>query len=785
MDNRVERKHYQSNVQCLIEKLAEVQMHLGSPTNGLTVNAELLEVAESILAVSQSLEQSVAKYDDLTGRMGAVAFEIDPQGNMLAINDVITNVAGYQPEDLTGKAWIEALFPGEFKMQIEQLLEKLKSGDVTDYEISMVGEDQKIISLEFNSANEYSPDGELQKIVGLCSDITQRKRAEERARKTQRELEQIQKIANLGTWIWDIPSDTVTWSEELYRIYGLSPEEGGHSYQDYVRRIHPEDRDKVEKTINTAYQEIRPFEFEERILRPDGEIRTLDSRGEVICGKDGRPVRMIGICHDITEQKIAQQALRERDELLRRAVIHSPVILFMLDFDGVIQLSLGKSLAQYRGVDSSIGKSIYEIYSDLPKVIENFERARRGESFSDLIEASGLAFETHYEPYVDDDGMVKGVIGVALDVTSRLQGERALRDSEERYRLLVESAREYAIFTLDTDGYVTSWNNGAEHIKGYSADEIIGRHFSVFYPQDDISNGKPNSALELAKSRGHFEYEGWRVRKDGSRFWANVVIRALFDDSGELYGFSKVTRDMTQRKQMEVELAELSRRLMEGREAERLHLAQELHDGPVQDLYSLSYNLAAFKTNLPSDANQELMDKMESSVQKVVKTLKSISGELRPPALAPYGLEKAIRSYIEEFQATNSDFAVHMDLKPDGQQLPEQVRLVLYRIFQSSFTNIVRHADASEVTLRLKFDERLVTMEIRDDGNGFNVPSRWIELAREGHLGIVGAIERVEAIGGTLNVKSAPGKGTKIVARIPLEEKSPAHKSVNKTLEIG
>lgn len=619
----------------------------------------------------------------------------------------------------------------------------------------------------------------------MCSDITQRKRAEERARKTQRELEQIQKIANLGTWIWDIPSDTVTWSEELYRIYGLSPEEGGHSYQDYVRRIHPEDRDKVEKTINTAYQEIRPFEFEERILRPDGEIRTLDSRGEVICGKDGRPVRMIGICHDITEQKIAQQALRERDELLRRAVIHSPVILFMLDFDGVIQLSLGKSLAQYRGVDSSIGKSIYEIYSDLPKVIENFERARRGESFSDLIEASGLAFETHYEPYVDDDGMVKGVIGVALDVTSRLQGERALRDSEERYRLLVESAREYAIFTLDTDGYVTSWNNGAEHIKGYSADEIIGRHFSVFYPQDDISNGKPNSALELAKSRGHFEYEGWRVRKDGSRFWANVVIRALFDDSGELYGFSKVTRDMTQRKQMEVELAELSRRLMEGREAERLHLAQELHDGPVQDLYSLSYNLAAFKTNLPSDANQELMDKMESSVQKVVKTLKSISGELRPPALAPYGLEKAIRSYIEEFQATNSDFAVHMDLKPDGQQLPEQVRLVLYRIFQSSFTNIVRHADASEVTLRLRFDERLVTMEIRDDGNGFNVPSRWIELAREGHLGIVGAIERVEAIGGTLNVKSAPGKGTKIVARIPLEEKSPAHKSVNKALEIG
>ena len=137
-----------------------------------------------------------------------------------------------------------------------------------------------------------------------------------------------------------------------------------------------------------------------------------------------------------------------------------------------------------------------------------------------------------------------------------------LKASEERFRLLVESVRDYAIFMLDTEGYVTSWNAGAERIKGYRADEIIGRHFSVFYPREQIEADFPAYELEVTRKEGRFEDEGWRVRKDGTMFWANVVITALFTEDGALTGFAKDTRDMTERKRVEaLELAE--RRMLE------------------------------------------------------------------------------------------------------------------------------------------------------------------------------------------------------------------------------
>jgi PAS domain S-box-containing protein len=124
---------------------------------------------------------------------------------------------------------------------------------------------------------------------------------------------------------------------------------------------------------------------------------------------------------------------------------------------------------------------------------------------------------------------------------------RELKESEERFKLLVESVRDYAIFMLDPDGHIVSWNKGAERIKGWSQAEILGRHFSTFYPREDIESGKPERELVLARQFGRVEDEGWRVRKDGSLFWANVVITALHDHGGNLRGFAKVTRDLTER----------------------------------------------------------------------------------------------------------------------------------------------------------------------------------------------------------------------------------------------
>lgn len=144
----------------------------------------------------------------------------------------------------------------------------------------------------------------------------------------------------------------------------------------------------------------------------------------------------------------------------------------------------------------------------------------------------------------------------ALQIASaiRKQAEEELRASEERQRLMIEGVKDYAILMLDPQGHVTSWNAGAERIKGYEAQEIIGRHSSRFYPREDVERGSPDKELEIARSEGRFEFEGWRVRKDGERFWANVVITAVRGGSGELLGFSKVTRDLTELKRQEEEL---------------------------------------------------------------------------------------------------------------------------------------------------------------------------------------------------------------------------------------
>ncbi len=170
----------------------------------------------------------------------------------------------------------------------------------------------------------------------------------------------------------------------------------------------------------------------------------------------------------------------------------------------------------------------------------------------------------------DEKGKLIGFAKITRDMTEQRQSQQALLEAERRFRLLVQSVTDYAIFMLDPEGRVANWNAGAQRIKGYAPEDIVGEHFSRFYTREDFEAGVPHRALETAREVGRYEAEGWRVRKDGTRFWASVVLDAIRDDGGELIGFAKITRDMTEKREAQLKLEDSREQLFRSQKMEAL-----------------------------------------------------------------------------------------------------------------------------------------------------------------------------------------------------------------------
>jgi signal transduction histidine kinase len=215
------------------------------------------------------------------------------------------------------------------------------------------------------------------------------------------------------------------------------------------------------------------------------------------------------------------------------------------------------------------------------------------------------------------------------------------------------------------------------------------------------------------------------------------------------------------------ELTELQRRLIDRAENERLELARDLHDGPMQELYGLVFQLDALPGDFAAGEGEQAVEAIKDQLQQTINSLRSISRELRPPALAPYGLEKAIRSHVDALRSVHPEMLFNLHLDPDRQTLPEPVRMALFRIYQTAISNALRHARATRIEVEFRLDDASARLEIRDNGRGFDLPRSWITLARQGHMGLVGAAERAEAAGGRLEVESQPGKGAIIRVVVP------------------
>jgi PAS domain S-box-containing protein len=360
-----------------------------------------------------------------------------------------------------------------------------------------------------------------------------------------------------------------------------------------------------------------------------------------------------------------------------------------------------------------------------------------------------------------------------------------LAEQPELFRLLVESVRDYAVFVLDPEGRVLTWNPGAQAIKGYTKDEIVGKHFSKFYLPEAVESGWPQRELMLAQKEGRFADEGFRVRKDGTSFWASVIITPLTSADGTLIGFAKVTQDLTDRRQAEervqvlnkelrqrvteldqsrrvielrtLELQKLSGRLLAVQDEERRRLSRELHD-------ELGQQLSALKMMLPKGSGNEEVCQV---VDGAISTVRNLSYLLHPPLLDETGLRSALHWYVDGL-AKRSGIQISLSVTPQiFPRLAKEMEMTIFRVVQESLTNVYRHANSENARVEIDKQSSWVVIRVRDYGKGLPEDISGKTSSSILGVGITGMRERVRQLGGDLTLSRAE-PGTLVETRIPL-----------------
>ncbi|GJG98344.1 PAS domain S-box protein [Cupriavidus pauculus] len=393
----------------------------------------------------------------------------------------------------------------------------------------------------------------------------------------------------------------------------------------------------------------------------------------------------------------------------------------------------------------------------------------------------------------DPDGKLIGFGKVTRDMTEQRRTAEALRQSEETFRLLVDSVKDYAIFMLDPEGHVMSWNAGASYIKGYRRDEILGKHFSVFYPPDDVAANKPARELMIAREQGRVEDEGWRVRKDGSLFWANVTITAVYDAKRELRGFAKVTRDMSERKRLE-ELEQSERRMNEFLAT----LSHELRNplAPIRN----ALTVMQMRPDDPGAMRKSvgLVERQMSHLTRLVDDLLDVGRiaagkiELRPE---PLDARDVIALGIEAADPALTAKAQTVTVTTDDVQMPLFAdRTRLSQVMQNLLLNASKFSSpGAQIAISASTRHRTLVIQVIDHGRGISheavesIFNLFVQEDRpgstaQGGLGIGLSLCRslVEMHGGSITAASAgPGLGATFTVQLPLAASADAPSSAD------
>lgn len=628
-------------------------------------------------------------------------------------------------------------------------------------------------------------------------DITERKRIEQALQENEQQFRATFELASVGM----VQADPGT--GHLLRVNAKFCAITGFAAAELVGRrfsdiTHPDDRERDWEVFQRAVRGETPdYRSEKRYVRKDGSVVWVRVNAAILRDAGGRPQRTVAVIEDVSERVVAEQALRESRSDLAHAQQVGQIGSWRLN---VARNELTWSEENHRifGIPPGV-QLTYDVFlatvhpDDRGRVDRTWRAALQGEPY-DIEHRIVVGDEVRWvreraELELDASGSVLGGFGTTQDITALKTGEQALRQSEHWWHELAD-AMPQLVWTAGPDGTVNYFNRRREEYDGLSRDDNGSWRWEGALHPDDV---QPTlEAWSEALTTGEVYEVTHRVRcLDGTDRWLLSRAVPLSDESGRIVKWYGTSTDIHVERLLQAQLAEarerleqgvrertaeleqarahlleLSRRVIEVQEKERRAVARELHDEAGQSLTAIKLSLALIAREHGSDpALLDRLAELQDTVDEVMVRLHGLSMRLRPVALDRLGLERALAQLVEAARAEDIELTFEFAGPGSGARLPMEVETSIYRIAQESLTNVRRHAAARHVSLEVGGGPGTVTVEVRDDGVGFDVGA----ALRCGRLGLEGMIERVELLGGTIRIDSRTGAGTTIRVALPLD----------------